>query len=98
MNVWGAPYSTHGISFRALHPVFASPWRRSRPAVRGHPPRAQRVLGAMRPLLDYPELIPVVMEAMVAARLPGAEGLAARAVANPYDRPPKDIPADPRLW
>lgn len=122
LNVWGAPYSRHGISFRALHPVFASPWWRSRPAVRGHQPRAQWVLSAMRPLLDYPDLIPVVIhddqpvmrwmfgtdrperllaaieEAMAAARLPGAEGFAARALASPYDRPPKDIPADPRLW
>lgn len=121
-NVWGAPYSRHGISFRALHPVFASPYWRSRPAVRNHPPRAQWVLSALRPLLDIPELIPVVIhndqpvmrwmfgtdhperllraieEAMVAARLPGARGFAARAMANPYDRPPKDIPADPRLW
>jgi hypothetical protein len=122
LNVWGAPYTRHGISFRALHPVFASPWWRTRPAVRGHPARAQWVLGAMRPLLDYPELIPVLIhndqpvmrwmfgtdrperllraieDAMLAARVPGAEGFAARALASPYDRPPKDIPADPRLW
>ena len=111
-----------GISFRALHPVFASPYWRSRPAERGHPPRAQWVLGALRPLLDLPELVPVVIyndqpvmrwmfgtdrperllraieEAMVAARMPGAAGFAARALATSYDRPPKDIPADKRLW
>ncbi len=122
LNIWGAPYSRHGISFRALHPVFASPWWRTRPAVRGHPARAQWVLGAMRPLLDYPELIPVVFhndqpvmrwmfgtdqpvqllmeieEAMKAAQVPGAPGFAARALSNPYDRPPKEIPADPQLW
>jgi len=122
LNVWGAPYSKHGISFRGLHPVFASPWWRSRPAVRGHPARAQWALGALRPLLDYPELRPVVIhddqlvirwmfgtdrpdlllgaieEAMVAARVPGAQGFTARALGTPYDRPPKEIPADPRLW
>lgn len=122
LNVWGAPYSKQGISFRALHPVFASPYWRSRPAVRGHPPRAQWVLSALRPLLDHQELVPVVIhndqpvmrwmfgtdrpgpllraieEAMVAARVPGAAGFAARALATVYDRPPKDIPADPRLW
>jgi hypothetical protein len=122
LNIWGAPYSKHGISFRGLHPVFASPWWRTRPAVRGYPPRAQWVLSALRPLLDRPELIPVVThddqpvmrwmfgtdrpdrllnaieEAMVAAQVPGAEGFAARALSSPYDRPPKDIPADPRLW
>jgi hypothetical protein len=122
LNIWGAPYSRHGISFRALHPVFASPWWRARPAVRGFPPRAQWVLSAMRPLLDYPELIPVLIhndqpvmrwmfgtdrpewllrqieDAMVAAQVPDAEGFTARALAHPYDRPPKDIPADPQLW
>jgi hypothetical protein len=122
LNVWRAPYSKHWISFRGLHPVFASPWWRTRPAVRGHPARAQWVLGAMRPLLDYPELRPVLIhndqpvmrwmfgtdqpeqllraieEAMVAARMPEAQGFAARALANVYDRPPKDIPADPQLW
>ena len=36
----------HGISLRGLHLVFASPWWRTRPAVRGHPARAQLVLGA----------------------------------------------------
>ena len=122
LNVWGAPYSRHGISFRGLHPVFASPWWRARPAVRGHPPRAQWVLGAVRSLLDHPELIPVLIHndqpvmrwmlgtdrpaellgaieaAMMAAGLPGAKGLADRALKSPYDRSPKDIPADPRLW
>ena len=122
LNVWGAPYSKHGISFRGLHPVFASPWWRTRPAVRGHPARAQWVLGALRPLLDNPELRPVLIhndqpvtrwmfgtdrpdvllgaieEGMVAAGIPGAHGFAARTHATPYDRPPKDIPADPRLW
>ena len=122
LNIWGAPYSKHGISFRGLHPVFASPWWRARPAVRGFPPRAQWVLSAMRPLLDYPELIPVVFhndqpvmrwmfgtdqpaqllmaieEAMVAAQVPGAPGFAARALNTPYDRSPKEIPADPSLW
>jgi hypothetical protein len=122
LNVWGAPYSKHGISFRGLHPVFASPWWRARPAVRGHPARAQWVLGALRPLLEYPELIPVMIHqdqpmmrwmlgtdrpaqlleaienAMVADRVPGAEGFAARALSSPYDRSPKDIPTDPRLW
>jgi hypothetical protein len=122
LNVWGAPYSRHGISFRGLHPVFASPWWRTRPAVRGHPARAQWVLGALRPLLDRPELLPVVIhndqpvmrwmfgtdrpelllgaieEAMVAAGVPGAGGFAGRALGCPYDRPPKDIPADPGLW
>jgi hypothetical protein len=122
LNVWRAPYSKHGISFRGLHPVFASPWWRTRPAKRGHLARAQWVLGALRPLLDYPELLPVVIhndqpvmrwmlgtdrpdlllgaieEAMVAARVPSAQGFAARALNSPYDRPPKDIPADPSLW
>ena len=80
------------------------------------------MLGALRPLLDYPELRPVVIhndqlvmrwmfgtdqpglllgaieEAMVAARVPGARGFTARALGTPYDRPPKEIPADPRLW
>jgi hypothetical protein len=122
LNVWGAPYSRHGISFRGLHPVFASPWWRTRPAVRDHPPRAQWVLGALRPLLDHAELRRVVSrndqpmmrwmigtdrperllrmieEAMVAAGVPGAEGFAGRALSHPYDRPPKDIPADPDLW
>jgi hypothetical protein len=122
LNVWGAPYSKHGISFRALHPVFASPWWRTRPAVRGYPARAQWVLRALRPLLDYPELLPVVCrndqpmmrwmfgtdrpgqlleaieEAMTAAGIPGAQGFTARALAHPYDRPPKDIPGDPELW
>lgn len=122
LNVWGAPYSKHGISFRALHPVFASPWWRTRPAVRDHPARAQWVLRALRPLLDYPGLVPVLIyndqpvmrwmfgtdrpdlllsaieKAMVAARVPGAEGFTARAFASPYDRPQKEIPADPRLW
>ena len=79
-------------------------------------------VSALRPLLDYPELRPVLIcgdqpvmrwmfgtdqpelllgaieEAMVAARVPGAQGFAARALGTPYDRPPKDIPADPRLW
>lgn len=122
LNIWGAPYGKHGISFRGLHPVFASPWWRSRPPVRGHPARAQWVLGAMRPLLDYPELVPIMIrddqpmmrwmlgtdrpaellraveDAMVADAVPGAEGFAARALGSPYDRPPKDIPADPDLW
>jgi hypothetical protein len=122
LNVWEAPYIRHGISFRALHPVFASPWWRARPAMRGFPPRAQWVLSAMRPLLDYPELIPVLIhndqpvmrwmfgtdrpewllrqieDAMVAAQVPDAEGFTARALAHPYDRPPKDIPGDPQLW
>lgn len=35
---------------------------------------------------------------MVAAGFPGAGGLAARAFANPCDRPPRSIPADPALW
>jgi hypothetical protein len=72
LNVWGAPYSKHGISFRALHPVFASPWWRARPAIQlsasrwgrramQHPARAQWVLSAMRPLLNYPGLVPVVI-------------------------------------
>jgi hypothetical protein len=122
LNVWGAPYSKHGISFRAVHPVFASPWWRARPAVRGHPARAQWVLGTLRPLLDYPELLPIMLhddqpvmrwmfgtdrpdqlleaieEAMTVAGIPGAQGFTARALAHPYDRPPKDIPADPELW
>lgn len=122
LNVWGAPYSRHGISFRGLHPVFASPWWRARPPVRGHPARAQWVLSGIRPLLDYPEWIPIVWHndqpvmrwmlgtdrpvdllnaieaAMVAAQVPGAENLTARGLANVYDRPPKDIPADPNLW
>ena len=122
LNLWRAPYSRHGISFRALHPVFASPWWRARPAERGHPARAQWVLGALRPLLEYPELVPVLVhreqpvmrwmfgtdrpeellgaieQAMTAAGVPGAAGFAARALARPYDRPEKDIPADPQLW
>jgi hypothetical protein len=61
LNVWRAPYSRQAVSFRGLHPVFASPWWRARPAVRGHSARAQWVLGALRPLLEYPELVPVVM-------------------------------------
>jgi hypothetical protein len=61
LNLWRAPYSRHGISFRGLHPVFASPWWRARRAERGHPARAQWVLGALRPLLEYPELVPVVV-------------------------------------
>lgn len=122
LNVWGAPYSKHGISFRAMHPVFASPWWRARSAVRGHPARAQWVLGTLRPLLDYPELLPIMLhddqpvmrwmfgtdrpdqlldaieEAMTAAGIPGAQGFTAHALAHPYDRPRKDIPADPELW
>ena len=122
LNVWGAPYSRHGISFRALHPVFASPWWRARPAVRDHPPRAQWVLGTLRVLLDRPELRPVLMfndqpvmrwmfgtdrpedllreieTAMVASGVSGAAGFATRAMANPYDRPPKEVPDDPQLW
>ncbi|WP_141955368.1 hypothetical protein [Actinoallomurus bryophytorum] len=122
LNIWGAPYSRHGISFRALHPVFASPWWRARPAVRDHPPRAQWVLGTLRMLLDRPELRPVLVfndqpvmrwmfgtdrpedllreieTAMVASGVAEAAGFAAHAMANPYDRPPRDIPDDPQLW
>jgi hypothetical protein len=122
LNLWRAPHTRHGISFRALHPVFASPWWRTRPAVRGRPARAQWVLGALRPLLAYPELVPVVIhhdqpvmrwmlgtnqpeellgaieQAMTAAGVPGAEGFTVRALARPYDRPEKEIPADPQLW
>lgn len=122
LNLWRAPHTRHAISFRGLHPVFASPWWRTRPAVRGHPARAQWVLGALRRLLAYPELVPVLIhhdqpvmrwmlgtnrpeellgaigQAMTAAGVPGAEGFAARALARPYDRPEKDIPADPQLW
>jgi hypothetical protein len=48
---------------------------------------------------DRPDLLlGAVEEAMVAARVPGAQGFAARALGTTYDRPPKDIPADPRLW
>ena len=48
---------------------------------------------------DRPEvLLGAIEEGMVAASVPGAHGFAARALATPYDRPPKDIPADSRLW
>jgi hypothetical protein len=33
----------------------------ARPAVREHRARARWVLGALRPLLDYPELVPVAV-------------------------------------
>jgi hypothetical protein len=122
LNLWRAPHNRHAVSFRALHPVFASPYWRARPPVRDLPARAQWVLRELRRLLRYPELVPVLVhrdqpvmrwmlgsnrpselltvieQAMTAAGVPGAAGFAARALARPYDRPPRDIPADPQLW
>jgi hypothetical protein len=121
-NLWRAPHNRHVISFRALHPVFASPYWRARPAVRDLPPRGQWVLRELSRLLQHPELVPVLVyrdqpmmrwmlgtnqptelltaieQAMTAAGVPGAAGFGGRAVARPYDRPQKDIPADPQLW
>jgi hypothetical protein len=122
LNLWRAPHNRQAISFRALHPVFASPFWRTRPPVRDLPARAQWVLRELGRLLKYPELVPVLIhhdqpvmrwmlgtsqpselltaieQAMTAAGTPGAAGFAARAMAQPYDRPVKDIPADPQLW
>ncbi len=60
----------------------------------GDQPVMRWMFGTDRPDL----LLGAIEEAMVAARVPGAQGFAARALGTTYDRPPKDIPADPRLW
>lgn len=52
------------------------------------------MLGTDRP----EELLAAIEAAMVAAGTPGADGFTARALAHPYDRPPRDIPDDPQLW
>ena len=59
---------------------------------------AEPIMEPVMTQVDPIDLLSAIEEAMVADRIPGAAGFAARAVNAPYDRPEKEIPADPNLW